>query len=73
MTSFRPVYRSDTGSNDSDCSDKVGSDSDICNILIVILANQDAWTESENMELAQISIGIGTVGTLTVLPDYLLI
>ena len=32
----------------------------------------DAWTESGNKELAQIFIGICTVGTLTALPDYLL-
>ena len=34
---------------------------------------QDAWIESENKALAQISIGIGTVGTLAALPDYRLI
>ena len=37
------------------------------------VVSQDAWTESGNKELAQISIGICNVGTLTALPDYLLI
>ena len=39
----------------------------------VVSGGQDAWTESGKKELVQISIGICTVGTLTALPDYLLI
>ena len=37
------------------------------------VVSQDAWIESGNKALAQISIGIGTVGTLAALPDYRLI
>ena len=38
-----------------------------------VSGGQDAWTESGKKEIAHISIRICTVGTLTALPDYLLI
>ena len=38
-----------------------------------VIGGQDAWTKSGNKELAQISIRICNVWTLTALRDYLLI